>query len=232
MRNLFRFISRHGGTLRLQSLEISVVPFCLALALLKFSDPARWVLGLSLGWISLYLTLPFPAKSEPVDDILDKWGVRLDAEVAAFEWGPKRKFFWWYPWRHERRRSWMLGAHGLWIQQSGPGSAQWVPWYDDPILWNSSHPYIYKLESGSYQQRIAKIGLLRDERTCRFLNKTTFPWPWPLRTVTDYIEVQFSDEVGERSGSWKGGCIGCSYRILPSESPYETLKRMERERKF
>jgi hypothetical protein len=44
--------------------------------------------------------------------------------------------------------------------------------------------------------------------------------------------VVFSAEVGERSGSWKGGCIGCGYDLLPDELPEECLRRMERDRKF
>ena len=39
-------------------------------------------------------------------------------------------------------------------------------------------------------------------------------------------------EVGKKKGSWKGGCIGCSYDSKPGETPEECLKRMEKERKF
>jgi len=46
------------------------------------------------------------------------------------------------------------------------------------------------------------------------------------------IDVSFSGEVGERSGSWKGGTIACGYTMLPDESAENTLRRMERDRKF
>jgi len=39
-------------------------------------------------------------------------------------------------------------------------------------------------------------------------------------------------EVGERTGEWKGGTTGCGYQMLPNETPLETLRRMEKERKF
>jgi len=44
--------------------------------------------------------------------------------------------------------------------------------------------------------------------------------------------VKFSDEVGERTGSWKGGVIGTGSEMRPGESPEQCLRRMERERKF
>jgi hypothetical protein len=44
--------------------------------------------------------------------------------------------------------------------------------------------------------------------------------------------IEFNDEVGERTGSWKGGTLGCGYNLLPNETPLECLRRMEKERKF
>lgn len=46
------------------------------------------------------------------------------------------------------------------------------------------------------------------------------------------IDVEFTKGVGKDKGSWKGGCFGCSYDLLPNETPIECLKRMEKERKF
>lgn len=85
------------------------------------------------------------------------------------------------------------------------------------------HPYTYVLRSGDVQTRTATI---QAESRC-----WTRPWvPW--RKLSRYIDVRFSDEVGERAGSWKGGCLGCGYEMKPGESPLDTLRRMERERTF
>ena len=46
------------------------------------------------------------------------------------------------------------------------------------------------------------------------------------------IDIDFNDEVGEETGSWKGGCTGCGYTMLDGELPEQTLRRMEKERKF
>jgi len=201
--------------------------------LYKFADPDNWSIGLGFWWLTVFVKLPFRV-NRPVKDgeLLDKWGFDLNPDTLGFDWGPGRSRLYWHPWRHERRQDWMLGAHGLWIRRDYDFQKGFVPWYDDPLLWTEEYDYTYKLKGDGVQKRIAKIGLLRNETTCRILCKTSLRWPWPLRKVADYIEVSFSEEIGERAGSWKGGCIGCSYRVLPGESPYETLKRMERDRKF
>lgn len=85
------------------------------------------------------------------------------------------------------------------------------------------HPYKYVLRSGEVQERIATVNA--ESRSW------WRPWP-PFWRVSKSINVTFSDEVGERTGSWKGGTIGCGYKMRRGESPYMTLRRMERERKF
>ena len=86
-----------------------------------------------------------------------------------------------------------------------------------------SHPYNYRLRSGEVQERIATI---KEERRL-----WTRPW-FPHRRESRYIDIAFSDEVGERSGSWKGGVMGCGYDMLDGETPLTTLRRMEQERQF
>ena len=86
-----------------------------------------------------------------------------------------------------------------------------------------SHPYTYLLRSGEVQERIATI---KPE-------KRLWLRPWlPFRRESRYIDIEFNGEVGERSGSWKGGCIGCSFDMLAGESPLDALRRMELSLKF
>lgn len=86
-----------------------------------------------------------------------------------------------------------------------------------------SHPYRYTLRSGEAQDRTATI---KPER--RLWTRPWFPW----RRESRYIDIEFSDEVGERSGSWKGGVLGCGFDMLPGERPVDCLRRMETERSF
>jgi hypothetical protein len=86
------------------------------------------------------------------------------------------------------------------------------------------YPYTYTLKNGTVQSRTATCTIER-----RRWHRKWFPL---LTRESTVIDVEFSDEVGERSGSWKGGTIGCSYEIQADETVYDCLKRMEKERKF
>lgn len=86
-----------------------------------------------------------------------------------------------------------------------------------------SHPYTYTLRSGEKQHRTATI----------FKESREWVRPWlPRRSYREMISVSFNDEVGERSGSWKGGVLGCSYTMQSGETPVQCLRRMEQESIF
>lgn len=103
------------------------------------------------------------------------------------------------------------------------------PWaWGTSVRWDKSdttetHDYTYTLRSGEVQHRKATIRV--EEQEWR-------RWWLPWRRVWRGIWVKFDGEVGERTGSWKGGTIGCGYEMLPDETPLDCLRRMERERKF
>jgi hypothetical protein len=100
--------------------------------------------------------------------------------------------------------------------------------YDVPEEITETHPYTYTLKSGKVQERTATINGDEREWRWRWLGVT---WPWPRR-VSRMIDVKFSDEVGERTGSWKGGVVGTSHEWRHGETMLDALRRMERERKF
>lgn len=124
----------------------------------------------------------------------------------------------------------------LWIRwgkstghgKTDPRKAIYMPWAwkhrkHEVLTEPEAHPYTYTLRSGEVQQRTATIK--HDRRVWT-------RWWLPFRRVSNAIDVTFSDEVGERTGSWKGGTIGCGYQMKPGETPLQTLRRMELERKF
>ena len=86
-----------------------------------------------------------------------------------------------------------------------------------------THEYTYVLRSGVVQKRIATI-----QEETRLWTRYWIPYKLFKRS----IDVRFNDEVGERVGSWKGGTIGCGYNMIEGETPLQTLRRMEKERKF
>jgi hypothetical protein len=84
--------------------------------------------------------------------------------------------------------------------------------------------FTYVLRSGEVQRRIATY----------HVDRMVWRRKWaPFLTMTrTCIWVEFDGEVGERSGSWKGGTTGCGYELKPGETPLACLRRMECERKF
>lgn len=88
--------------------------------------------------------------------------------------------------------------------------------------------YTYKLRDGTTQERTATYYV--EEREWRW--RIFHPFAIGPKKLSRSISIEFDAEVGEGTGSWKGGCTGCSYQMLPGEKPEDTLRRMERERKF
>ena len=87
--------------------------------------------------------------------------------------------------------------------------------------------YHYTLKSGEVQERIATIHVERREWRQKWLR-----WCPLFAKKSTSIDVQFNGEVGERTGSWKGGTIGCGWDLRKGETAEQALRRMERERSF
>lgn len=88
---------------------------------------------------------------------------------------------------------------------------------------SASFPYRYECLNGDIQDVTATISVQR----------FTHRWKWtPFNRVRDSINITFSEEVGPRRGSWKGGCTGCGWTMEKGENAIQTLRRMERERRF
>ena len=158
-----------------------------------------------------------------------------DGRLFATPWG--RKYEWrrddpWYvrgfsvllnPFELRHYSTEVLCRDGAWITRSEP----WEPDYKPDGRATFSEPYRYMLKSGAEQNVTASFHV--DRMKWRPL---CLRWTSLFEKSRTCIDVKFSDEVGERAGSYKGGCTGCSYEMLPHEAPHETLRRMERERRF
>lgn len=89
-----------------------------------------------------------------------------------------------------------------------------------------AYPYEYTPKNGDKQTVTATIHVERFTHRARW-------WPLiPIQQSRTSIDVEFSEEVGEGTGSWKGGCVGCGCEMIEGETPLECLRRMERERIF
>lgn len=160
---------------------------------------------------------PWPAMDGP------QWSAYASGEFGlTFHWGIRRKYFDW-PWDLHTLAYQVQMPDGSWrgvLSRPGDPDQQGEPY-------SETHPYTYTLRSGEVQHRQAKV-TKRRHVLCRRAFKT-FGWP---RWNKESIDVEFDGEVGERTGSWRGGTIGCGWDIKPGETMLDTLRRMERERTF
>lgn len=222
---------------------------------------AQITLGLNawfnILWIALFLIpwgrffLYFPIYSGIDDCEHPQWGFYLYREgkgMFTSFWlckGNKNKCYY-MPWDYEHYRKSMLLNTPLantilkvdamatdkamlsYWEHSMKGNRKefWKDEWKDKI-YSIALPYKYVLKSGTVQERIATCRV--EEMEWRWRKLMFLPFP---RIVRRSIEVNFNDEVGERSGSWKGGTIGCGYTMLKGESIEDCLRRMEKERKF
>lgn len=154
---------------------------------------------------------PWPPMDGP------EWSAYASSKFGlTFRWGMRRKSFDW---------PWML--HTLAYEKQMPDGS-WVDvFYWDAKPYSEQHPYTYTLRSGTVQNRIATVSKRRHVLT--YQGTRRIKWP---RWIRESIDIEFDDEVGERSGSWKGGTIGCGYDLRSGESLLDCLRRMERERTF
>lgn len=125
------------------------------------------------------------------------------------------------PWSWEHIRHDYLNPDGSLHHTSVQGE------YSGPEETKQRFLYQYQLDSGEIQKRMATVN--GEEREWRWRWLKHLGWP---RLIRRTINVEFDGEVGERTGSWKGGTIGCSWDWLHGESMKDALDRMETERKF
>lgn len=157
------------------------------------------------------------------------YGIYIFDHTLNIHWGEKTLVWWELPFI-----SWKMTEHCIDVKDKGFVDAKIIEkenpkdYYDDD--WRKEHhntqvlPYI-----DSYDGEVVNATIWKEYRIWKRKWLTWFPF-WEDRR--DYIEIIFDKEVGKEKGSWKGGCIGCSYNLLPGESAVNCLKRMEKERKF
>ena len=185
---------------------------------------------LFFSWGQIFIHL---SNKEESDWYFDEYSIdfySVDGEFPNHIWirkaGGKSKYFY-FPWAFEWFRTSLLLKDGSWEhEKKGNRKEFWNDEWKD-IKFEEIYPYTYTLKSGEKQERTAKITV--EEREWR---RYYTPFTSLFNKVDRSIAVEFSDEVGERAGSWKGGCTGCGYSMKKGESPLQCLQRMARDRRF
>lgn len=176
-------------------------------------------------------------------DLWHSFGFCYSDSALHLRWGKRTKIFW-MPWdygasiRHE-----VLNEEGKFVPSSYVREAavrkalRKIGVSDIGSLHNLNipdgrkmheAPYTYTLRNGEVQKTTAKFYV--DELEWRW--RIFHPFAIGPKKVLRCISVEFTESIGEGVGSWKGGTYGCGYEMLPNETPLETLRRMEKERKF
>jgi len=184
----------------------------------------QYSITVCLGWGVLHVKLPFKTTLEESCE-WSQYGIQIHNQTLWVHYGRDTD-----SWKQSKYWSWGLpwftSIHDSHEIMTGSGWKK-VPYTDyrneDGIV-KQVFPYEYSLVSGEVQERTAEV--IQERRTW---HRKWFPF---VKSTREYIDITFSDEVGEESGSWKGGCIGCSYDMLHGETPEQTLRRMEKERNF
>jgi len=196
---------------------------------------SRWFLAFSLGWGQFYIHLPIRSKYDECDPprygfyfySVEGW---LPTELVLCK-GRKIKTFY-LPWSPEWVRTSRMLKDETWLHEKVGDRKKGIEmnWWKKEVqdsLWSETYPYTYVLKDGTVQERLATVKVEEREWRPRW-----FMWTSLFAKKRTSIDIEFDKEVGERTGSWKGGTVGCGYDLLPNESPLECLRRMEKERKF
>lgn len=182
--------------------------------------------NLGLVFFSLYITLPWKGNCDDCDP--PGYGIYYHTDAIWFNWNKITKLIP-MPWQLQFvRRSLLLADRQTWEHElkGEKGKEFWKDeWLTRAYVMETG--YIYILKSGKKQHVNATCTIREME-----WRPYWFMWTGLFKKVNKTIEVEFSGEVGESAGSWKGGCIACSYSMLPGEAAIDTLIRMENDRKF
>ena len=211
-----------------QLVVLAALPFLLFQSLI-------FILTLPLvlfGWGTLYINLPIKTGIQDCDSAA--WGFNYhDNKIwiyigggGNFQGGKKWKTFtmpWDYTWV---RTSLLLKDQKSWAHETKGNRQEFYndEWKDKDLVFIETHHY-----KDNFDNKVVLATIRVEEREWRPL---VFKWTKLFSRIRKTIDVEFSSEVGKEKGSWKGGCIGCSYVIRPNETPFECLKRMEKERVF
>jgi hypothetical protein len=186
-----------------------------------FDDQYR--VSFALGWGVFHIKLPFRIKNYQGSCEWNQYGFEFFEDLLWIRKGSTNKTFY-LPFKHWIFEGhWILDKDYAWQEVGKKGlPCSWD--FKETDAYSETHDYTYTLKSGEVQYRKAKCTVEN-----RRWHRKWLPWVKMERRV---IEIEFDGEVGERTGSWKGGTVGCSYEMQEDETIEQCLRRMEREREF
>lgn len=202
------------------------------------NDKWQWGLYLHTLFFAAYLKLWWSKRDWPDPDYggLKWWGFdwkwnKHDHMVFWFGWPNKEHKLYALPWSWQHVTTQHLSKSKGWVVRQQPATlgAPYLLPQDDPDIYVEKLPFIYVLKNGEIQNRVATVTARRTEWRWKISQSMGLPWP---KKVAESIDVEFDDEVGESAGSWKGGCVGCSWPWHRGQSFKDALMNMQLTRTF
>jgi hypothetical protein len=194
----------------------------------------RFAVSFCILWGCIHVYLPFKTKlSEGCD--MPRYGFDIHGNAIWIykggdfdeSWGQVTSNAWWtwdLPWfTFNHIGHFLMRKDGSWRRVEKSEFSHDIIENDESIL-VEKHDYLYERINGEVQKRIATCNVEK-----RVWSRKWFPF---VKMVKKTMNVNFSDEVGEQSGSWKGGVIGTGHDMLPNENVAQCVNRMQSERKF
>lgn len=205
---------------------------------------------IGLFFFELCIATPFHVKKHPEEIGAENYN-RYGFEFVNMEGAEHSLFLYWkrktkiidMPWAYEHYRTTYFYKDGRVFKHDYTYSKlvkslypnlhrnEWETRYEymhnHKDLFTETYDYTYTLNSGEVQHRKATINMEELEWRRKWLMFTKIG-----NYVRKEINIEFDDEVGERTGTWKGGVLGCSYDMRDGETMEQTLRRMERNENY
>ncbi len=194
----------------------------------------RAMIYIAPGWGQFFIKLPIRSNIYACE--YPSYGFYF---YSTGSWFPDSLWFCWgmkiksirMPWTWDWVRTSYLKKDGSWAHRTNENRKEFDLYEAESKLrdelFTESYSYTYVLKDGTVQNRTATVKV--EEREWRW---KWFKWLGFPKKVHRDIDVRFDAEVGEKTGSWKGGCMGWNWRIKNNETPLECLRRAEKEREF
>ena len=192
------------------------------------------VIFLFIGWGDIYLRLPFDTGKRnecenPEYTVMTFSGNGKFITELWLVWGKKRKHID-LPWALQWVRTSTLLHDNSWFNEVKGKRVDYnhrqygsYDWLEENKL-QEVYTYVDKYDNSTVS---ATVSVQEREWRPRW-----FTWTNIFSKASRDLGVNFSEEVGSKKGSWKGGVIGCSWQMIKNETPLECLRRMEKEREF
>jgi hypothetical protein len=182
-------------------------------------------LNVSLFKFGLYFKLPKFLRGEVMEEA---YGFYFGEDALVLEWNRKRKFLH-YPWALDFVR-WLE-----WREEDYYGCTKQGGWVEVPrnfphgrLATPETWEWNYTLRSGKVQTCAVTAYRTRSVHRRRWLPA----WLPLFQKVFDGASFEFSREMGEGEGSWKGGTLGISAPIRLGESLPQMLDRLAADGSF